>query len=149
MTTAAFELPVWLNIYKNIPYKSKGRTLEGVDCYGIVRMIFAERFGIMLPSYSDNYTDASDTLSTSGAILEHLDTDPHWVSVRQKDAYRGDVVLLTIHGTPMHMGLVVSTTMMLHTLKGHNSCLESWNGVRWASRIYGFYRYATKPDIQT
>ena len=45
-------LPSWLESYVGLGFKQHGRNIdEGVDCYGLVRLIFAERFGTLLPNF--------------------------------------------------------------------------------------------------
>jgi len=129
-------IPNWVKKYVGIPYVDKGRDEEGVDCYGLVRMVYADTFNISLPSLSDTYDsakDASQTLKDNGLMNDR------WVSI--KDAIEGAVVLLKITGNGKHVGIMISPTHMLHSLKGHNSAIEPVYGLKWQHRVEGFYVY--------
>ena len=52
----------WVSKYIGIPFVSNGRTMEGCDCYGLVRLVLHNEYGIYLPELSDNYTDALNIL---------------------------------------------------------------------------------------
>ena len=42
------ELPAWVADYVGLPWEPYGRTRAGVDCWGLVRLVYEERLGICL-----------------------------------------------------------------------------------------------------
>ncbi len=58
--------PAWAAEYIGIPFAERGRTRAGCDCWGLVRLVLAERFGIELPSYADGY----ETVKDHGRLVE-------------------------------------------------------------------------------
>ncbi len=50
----------WLNRYIGKPYKWGGRTIDGVDCYGLVKLIYAEQYQRILPDWVTDEIDLKD-----------------------------------------------------------------------------------------
>lgn len=64
--------PAWASDYIGLPFADHGRTREGADCWGLVRLVYAEVFNLALPSYASTYTDAHDQASVSAAVERGL-----------------------------------------------------------------------------
>jgi len=47
----------WLNEYIGIPYVFGGRTREGLDCYGLVKLIYQEQYAETLPDWQTDVLD--------------------------------------------------------------------------------------------
>lgn len=128
----------WAPSYVGIPYRALGREREtGLDCWGLVRLVYADRFSITLPSYLDEYDDSADRDATSGAIVRRRADEwreaPH--------AQVGDVVLLRLLGRECHVGVYVGNGYTLHARAGVNSCIEHMQNRKWAPRISGYWRH--------
>lgn len=117
-----------------LPYLSGGRSELGADCWGIVYLFH----GKQVPSYSGSYKCATNTESVSAHINATKET---WVDVDFKDRRKGDVIVFNIRGLPVHVGVVLNDYEMIHTLAGHNSCIERYDSHKWANRIEGVYRW--------
>ena len=60
-----------MNEYIGIPYKLGGRDREGLDCYGLVAMVFREHFDIQVPDW---VTAGMSLQDKSNAINDVLGT---------------------------------------------------------------------------
>ena len=62
----------WLNEYIGIPYKFGGRERAGLDCYGLIKLIYQDRYQITLPDW---VVDDIDLGTTSGlrTIIETIE----------------------------------------------------------------------------
>ena len=40
------ELPDWVSAYVGLPFKEGGRHRDGLDCYGLLRLVINERFAV-------------------------------------------------------------------------------------------------------
>ncbi len=136
-------VPIWLGHYIGLPFKEHGREKDGLDCWGLVRLVLAEQFGFHVPSYSGEYSRTSDSIAISHLIRRE---SADWRAVERGDENLGDVIVMRMRGQPMHVGLVAGDGQMLHVERGVNSALERYTGARWASRIEAVYRYRTYLD---
>jgi cell wall-associated NlpC family hydrolase len=124
----------WVAGYIGLPYRFGGSTREGLDCWGLVRLVLAEQFGKALPEFP--HEDA-DQHGLAGVVVTSLPLAP---VDRIAQPEPGDLVLLRLLGVPCHIGIAVGEGYMLHTLYRHDSALERLAGSRWAPRIEGYYR---------
>jgi cell wall-associated NlpC family hydrolase len=139
--------PAWAAEYIGIPFLERGRDRAGCDCWGLVRLVLAERFGIELPSHACDY----DTVKDHGRIAELVGQGRHsqWIAVWSPlssglchlPSAPGDVVLLRLSGLPIHVGLVVARGWMLHVEAKVDSILERFDGLEWRRRVLGIYRH--------
>jgi cell wall-associated NlpC family hydrolase len=113
---------MWADEYVGLPFKLGGRTREeGLDCWGLVRLVLIEQTGIMYPSYRGD--------------------DPQgWTIVEHANKYRTprepkvlDVVILNTEVlnkenqyvlAPVHVGIFVGPDQILHIEKGRMSCVQ-------------------------
>lgn len=133
----------WVKEYMGIPFRDHGRDRRGLDCFGLLRLVLGEQFGVWLPSYSEVYTTAGER---GGAEIERAirENEPLWDKVPRGKERPGDVVLMRIKGFAMHVGVVVEKGKMLHILEGIDSAVEEYGNILWRKRILGIYRYAER-----
>jgi len=126
---------MWSNKYVGIPYKEKGRDLNGVDCWGLVRLVYDEQFNIKLPSFTTEYHQ-EDTLRIQELFSQYKEG---WVQVDEPS--EGTAVLFRVFGMESHIGIAISSTHFLHAREGYESAIESFNSPQWRNRILGYYKY--------
>lgn len=131
-------IPHWIAEYIGLPYAEKGRDRTGLDCWGLVRLVLAEQFGITVPSYADGYTCALERREVARLIAG---VKGSWDPVERDAAAAGDVLLLRQAGAICHVGLVVATGLMLHTEVGIGAAVERYDSPKWAARVVSIHRW--------
>lgn len=127
----------WTNDYIGLPFKSKGRDRDGLDCWGLFRLVHKEQLNILHPSYEETYEEANANPMVGSAFTKGLESG--WRRVL--DAKPFDVVILSIAGKPFHCGVVVENGRMLHIMRGSDAIVEPYTNRYWGRRVEGIYRY--------
>lgn len=120
--------------FVGLPWCDGGRSAAGVDCYGLLFLVFRELRGIELPSFSDRYTTEADQVARKRLIAGQLDA---WDEIAPGDEAVFDGVLLRI----AHIGLVVAPGLMLHIDRDATSTIERYGSGAFRHRVSGFYRF--------
>ena len=128
--------------YIGLPYQENGRTEQGVDCWGLARLVYKQEFGIELPDYSDLYSGSWDEQVTK-LINYHKDT---WQEVKQPEV--GDLCLFNIYGEPAHIGVYVGDSKFLHSRDGQDTVIESLNNSLWKRRLAGYFSYQRVSGVE-
>ena len=127
--------------YIGIPFTNHGRDLDGVDCWGLVTIVYRRELQIVLPDYHERYRDAEHIRGIARAFQDHTGDDFSQVSLL--DAEPTDCVVVEIRGLPIHVGVYVGDIdgrrSMLHTMeaRGHSmiepifSPLKLWLSSNW------------------
>ncbi|MBG95136.1 MAG: hypothetical protein CL793_07780 [Chloroflexi bacterium] len=125
----------WESSYIGIPYQNRGRDREGIDCYGLVVLVFREVFGVRLTSFDDFDIESPD-------IHQVWDDSrrSEWVRVADEDVRPGDVVDAILMRIP-HCGIVVDTNRMIHSRVGVGVLIENFSRGYFCRRIRGIYRH--------
>ena len=133
-------IPAWVDEYVGIPFKPKGRDHDGADCWGLVWLIYREKFKLQLPSYYQDYEDTKKASARAiSSIIEAAKQTEEWKLTTTPTI--GDVLSLRLSGFPWHVGVVVGDGCMLHTQEGTDSCIEHYLNPKWVKRINGIYRH--------
>lgn len=132
-------LPTWAAQYVGLPYKPLGRDRDGVDCWGLLALVWREQLGRELPDYSALRWDKGADAKVVGAGAREYASQ--FVPVHPGQERLGDGVLLRLRGHPLHVGVVLTPGWMLHTHESANSCVESYTLSLWKNRVIGIYRY--------
>lgn len=130
----------WWGAFVGIPFREGGRDREALDCWGLVRLVFAERFAVLLPDYAD--ITSQDTRRVARAMAGACDAGP-WRSVTEPQA--GDVLMMTAAPgarLPLHVGVMTDAAHVLHTFPGQNSCVLPIRHHMIAPLVLGWQRHA-------
>ncbi len=124
--------------YVGIPFLDGGDTREGCDCWGLIRLIYDERFSIDLPEYND--VSAHDLRRVSREMLAGSN-DATWREVTSPRAF--DVVLMRVFSGALiaHVGVVVSEAQFLHVEKATDAAVVPFDHSMYRDRIVGFRRH--------
>lgn len=125
----------WENCYIGLPYRLGGRDRNGIDCWGLVRLIHKEQLGIDLPAFAEviSLEDQAETINR-----EKEGWNP--VVIEQT----GDVVLFNILGNPTHVGIITKPGFFIHAFENQDVRIERLDDPKWKRRIKGIYRYASE-----
>jgi sulfur carrier protein ThiS len=126
---------MWTNKYIGIPYKDAGDDETGLDCWGLVRLVYKNELNVELPSFKEVRISAYDT---RGSIIDEYKQDG-WVETTEPKM--GTVVLVRVKGLPIHTGVMVDSTKFLNILPGANCVIADITNSKWRDRIIGFYNY--------
>lgn len=117
--------------YLGIPYRDHGRDLDGIDCWGLVLLFYADH-GVQLdalPGVWRHDPELADRITREAV---------NWTRV-ESPRY-GDVVVFRIAGRPRHVGVMLDQDRFVHAQHGTGSCIERLSNLRWAPRVEGVYR---------
>lgn len=124
--------------YIGIPFLRDGRDINGLDCWGLVSLIYQEELDIYLPLYNGVFKDKSpETMLEISRLMK--EEREKWIKVQDPQEF--DVLLLRTGRYAFHVSLVIDSENMIHVEEGINSVIEKYTGPLWKQRIEGIYRY--------
>ena len=142
--------PMWAGGYVGIPFKELGRDRQGCDCWGLVRLIYAEQAGLDLPDFIGCYSSADDGEQIGATIAATRDGSDEWEEVEAGSERLLDAVLMRGHFTgpdgvvrraEMHCGLVLVPGVLIHVEVGINAALGYYRqDPRIRPRVVSFHR---------
>lgn len=124
--------------YLTIPLKPGGRDRFGVDCWGLVLLIYADKLGIELPRHDEvNWVDnkPEEVVATVAS-----DSQAYWDEVDKVDRRENDVVILRYSGVPWHVGVLVDSDRFIHADPLRGIIIERLESLHWKSRVIGYRR---------
>lgn len=124
-----------------VPYRDGGRTLDGLDCWGLVLEVF-RRMGIMIP----DVFSGQDQLAVRDLQAHQPALD--WIASLFGDWRRvevptigGAVAIGNVEGAAVHVGVIVEPFRMLHAMRHTGVVLSRVDHAPWAEQVLGFYVY--------
>lgn len=122
--------------YLKIPYKHLGRDFTGVDCLGLIVLVYKHEFGIELRDYQSY--EKTWYLSDARQIIKHYKN----FGFEKTDKFQvGNVLLLNECGYPKHLGICLSTPgYFLHTLESGTACHSYASGF-YFDKVHSIYTY--------
>ena len=136
----------WTKAYVGLPFQLLGRDRAGVDCWGLVRLVLAERTGVILPSFLGDYTSVDNLDELGGPDRRR---PPRLDQGRGRRERRSFDVAVFKRADPRtrlqrrcHVGLVAGPRHLLHITKKLDVHLPEWLPLEWRRRFDGVYRHA-------
>ena len=139
--------------YMQVPYRHHGRTMDGLDCYGLIKCIKEEQ-GFSVYDINEEYDENWVFSSGRNYFIENYHRD--WI--RLDVCKPGDVVLfktklryydesgaVCVRSITNHGGVVISNQRFIHICKMGTLITELTNS-RWVRKIDGFYRLKVEND---
>ncbi len=128
----------WSDAYLGLPYADLGRTRAGCDCYGLARLVYADRLGIELPAYLGDYVSADERAEVAALLDEAEQTGP-WRRVVELAPF--DLLLFRRGALRSHIAVAVDAVHMLHMDGEAQARLARLSDPRWKARFMGAFRH--------
>lgn len=124
--------------YVGIPWAEQACGLAACNCWGLVRLIYRERRGIELPSYSDRIASAADAAEIDALIA---DLRPDWDEIPAGAETAFDLVLLRRGRFISHVGMAIEPGRLIHVSSDHPARVERYRAALFRRRVDGFFRH--------
>lgn len=130
----------WSSGYIGLPWQERGLTREGIACWGLPRLVYAEQLGIDVPDYSAAIASTAERDKVAATFVEGTTNGP-WLPLDPAFAREFDILVFRIGGIEAHVGIVTEAGRMLHITSGQESCIAEYTRSPWAHRLAGVYRH--------
>lgn len=135
----------WSADYIGLPWQVGGLTRDGIACWGLARLVYAEQLGIEVPDYAASVSSLTERAEIAGIFAQGTSAAGPWVEVPASEVSEFDIVTFQRAGLTYHAGVVVVPGRMLHISgKAEDSCLVDYTTGRWAPRLVGAYRHKAR-----
>lgn len=127
---------MWSNKYIGIPFKDGGRDTNGIDCWGLARLVYKQEYNIGLPSFNDQYivTDHDRVAELFSRYREG------WTKLDTPE--EGALVAFNMFGSQTHVGIITpEKNSFLHVRENQDSVIERLDSTHWNKRVFGYYKY--------
>lgn len=132
----------WHSSYIGLEFKLDGRDRSGIDCYGLVCLVYKEQHGIELNQFTGIFIDHTPKTILKIADVMTKDRD-NWISANNIEEF--DMVQLRTGRHAFHVGVAVNNTSFIHVEDGISCVLERFDSPLWKNRVEWIYRH---PDIK-
>lgn len=130
----------WSRDYVGLPWKFAGRSRDGVDCWGLLWLVYRNVAGIHVASYERETLDAPEREQIAALLTSDRAKSP-WRSIASGSEQEFDMAVFRRAGIESHVGIVIDRCRMLHILHGGESCIERFDEGRWKPKLIGFHRH--------
>ena len=146
-------IPLWAGDYVGIRFVDLGRDRDGCDCWGLVRLILAERAGLAVPCWATAYESEANRKRVLG-LAEDQKSDGPWRRIEPPAERMFDVVELTqpvatCNGwrfLAIHAGLVVTPGWLIHVEHATAALLVDYRRLPMRNRVVAFWRHRELDD---
>lgn len=127
----------WISKYVGLKFEQLGRSEGGIDCWGLVRLVYEQELGIILPDYTELYHSVTDKAGIASVV--QMAREDSWIKIEEPEPL--SVIMLNIYGRPVHVGIVEDSSWFVHSHQDDYSVRERFSDMKWKNRVEGFYRY--------
>lgn len=113
----------WTSEYLGKPWRNGAEGPDAYDCYGLVRAVYWDRYGVEMPAIS---ADATKVLACLHAARDYSDYG-QWEAVTVPQD--GDVLLMGSARHPHHVGVLVEGRV-LHSVEGAGVVLQTVDSLK-------------------
>lgn len=126
--------------YLGIPFVSGGRQISGLDCWGLVRLVYLDGLALDLPSYGE--IGAYELARVSRAMDRDKDGEA-WADAPTGALKPFDVCVMRLHGSSRigHVGVMVDAKRVLHVEEASASVIVPVTHFTIRERVACFRRY--------
>lgn len=128
----------WWDSYVGLPFKRDGRDRTGIDCYGLIYLIYKEQLEIDLNPFSGIFVDQSPETMLKVAKLMNEDRE-NWD--RPNNIREFDMLQLRTGRHAFHVGIAINEHQMMHVEEGIDVVIENILSPLWRNRIEWIYRH--------
>lgn len=128
-------LPAWVNRYLGVEWRNGGRTLDGLDCWGLVRLVLLEQFKVEFPLFDD----FAYTVDHAKVLALYDEWHSRFIDVEMGQEQPGDMVVMFNRGVPIHLGIVPARGYVLHCEGDMPVCAQRFGDVR-TPRVSAIWR---------
>lgn len=135
-----------LNKYIGLPYKNLGRDFNGVDCWGLVYLVFKEEKEIILPDYTELKYDEK-WYKNENHILDNISNE--WLEVHKPYQKFDALIFYNVginYNIANHIGLYIGEDKILHILENRHSAINRLDQF-WLSKLFKGMRFIGKSNI--
>jgi cell wall-associated NlpC family hydrolase len=133
--------------YIGIPFKPGGRDFSGVDCYGVIVLVYKEERGIHLWDTS-NYDLNKETPAKENLMLSNYHRN--WYEIDESELEEFDVLLFNLDSElpniPTHAALYIGEDRILNCMEGDPVHICKFRNGTLMRFFHSAYRYKGKVD---
>jgi len=124
--------------YIGLPYKHLGRDFDGVDCFGLLRLIYKEELDIVLPDYTD-LKYSKDWYKKEDHIVENFQKY-FYIIDRSEKVFDCIIFYLNSGFIANHCGVYISDDKFIHIYEDETSMISRLSEF-WIAKVYKHIRY--------
>lgn len=133
----------WVSSYIGVPFVPRGRDRSGLDCWGLVRLVYSEQLGVTLRDL-DGYVTSRERNAIDGLVNLEA-SNGLWTKVSLTESRAFDVAVFRLRNLQCHLGVLLDRRTMLHATEGKlSACERIFEGTEWATRLHSIYRHVSQ-----
>jgi cell wall-associated NlpC family hydrolase len=132
----------WMEKYVGLPFINGGRDWQGVDCWGLVRLVLMHERGIIVPSYGE--ISAEELSKVAKEVAGESSKEP-WHPTIQAQVF--DVAVMHRRHAPVHVGIMANAIQVLHIERAINVVLIEVSHPSVLFRSIAYFRHRDLLDV--